>query len=35
VPDQGDEIAGDLGSVAPPVIGQLDANEAPDVDLRI
>jgi hypothetical protein len=33
--DQGDEIAGDLGSVAPPVIGQLDANEAPDVDLRI
>jgi hypothetical protein len=33
--DQGDEIVGDLGSVAPPVIGEQVANEAPDIDLRI
>jgi uncharacterized protein YukE len=33
--DQGGEIVGDLGSVAPPVIGELDARLRPDVELRI
>lgn len=33
--DQGGEIVGDLGSVAPPVIGESDPNAAPDVELRI
>jgi hypothetical protein len=34
-PDQGDEIVGNLGSVAPPVIGELDANDGSDIELRI
>ena len=33
--DQGDEIVGNLGSVAPPVIGQTDAIASPDIELRI
>jgi uncharacterized protein YukE len=33
--DQGGEIVGDLGSVAPPVIGERDAVQRPDVELRI
>lgn len=33
--DQGDEIVGDLGNVAPPVIGQPEANHSPDIELRI
>jgi hypothetical protein len=33
--DQGDEIVGDLGSVAPPVIGVREPTANPNVDLRI
>jgi hypothetical protein len=33
--DQGGEIVGDLGTAAPPVLGEADPNEAPDVELRI
>lgn len=33
--DQGGEIVGDLGNAAPPVLGEVDPNEAPDVELRI
>ena len=33
--DQGDEIVGDLGNVAPPVIGEIDPNDNPDIELRI
>lgn len=33
--DQGGEIVGDLGTAAPPVLGEADPNEAPDVRLRI
>ena len=33
--DQGGEIVGDLGSVAPPVIGEKDPLDSPDVGLRI
>jgi hypothetical protein len=33
--DQGDEIVGDLGTVAPPVIGEADPGDPPDVELRI
>ncbi|MEE6178385.1 hypothetical protein [Mycobacterium sp. 050134] len=33
--DQGDEIVGDLGSVAPSVIGELDTVTGPDIELRI
>jgi hypothetical protein len=33
--DQGGEIVGDLGSAAPPVLGEADPNEPPDVELRI
>lgn len=33
--DQGDEIVGDLGNVAPPVIGEIDPNDSPDIELRI
>jgi hypothetical protein len=33
--DQGDEMVGDLGSVGPPVIGERDASERPDMGLRI
>lgn len=33
--DQGDEIVGDLGSVAPAVIGQPDTVASPDIELRI
>jgi hypothetical protein len=33
--DQGDEIVGDLGSVAPAVIGQTDSVAGPDIELRI
>lgn len=33
--DQGDEIVGDLGTAAPPVIGELDPNDTPDIELRI
>jgi hypothetical protein len=31
----GDQIVGDLGSAAPPVIGQADPTERPDIELRI
>lgn len=33
--DQGGEIVGDLGNVAPPVIGADDPNADVDIDLRI
>jgi uncharacterized protein YukE len=33
--DQGGEIVGDLGNVAPPVIGEADPHEMPDIELRI
>lgn len=33
--DQGGEVVGDLGTVAPPVIGENDPNADVDVDLRI
>ena len=33
--DQGGEIVGDLGTAAPPVLGEADPNERPDVELRI
>lgn len=33
--DQGGEIVGDLGTAAPPVLGETDPNEVPDVELRI
>jgi hypothetical protein len=33
--DQGGEIVGDLGNAAPPVLGEADPNEPPDVELRI
>lgn len=33
--DQGGEIVGDLGTSAPPVLGESDPNEPPDVELRI
>lgn len=33
--DQGDEIVGDLGTVAPPVIGEVDSTPSPDIELRI
>ncbi|PLV49384.1 WXG100 family type VII secretion target [Mycobacterium simiae] len=33
--DQGDEIVGDLGSVAPAVIGQPETVASPDIELRI
>jgi hypothetical protein len=33
--DQGGEIVGDLGSAAPPVIGEPDPHESPDFKLRI
>ncbi len=33
--DQGGQIVGDLGTAAPPVLGEADPNESPDVELRI
>ncbi|CRZ17756.1 hypothetical protein [Mycolicibacterium neworleansense] len=33
--DQGSEIVGDLGTAAPPVLGEADPYQAPDVELRI
>jgi len=33
--DQGGEIVGDLGTAAPPVLGEADPNEPPDIELRI
>lgn len=33
--DQGDAIVGDLGNVAPPVIGEADPNDSPDIELRV
>ena len=33
--DQGGEIVGDLGSVAPPVIGEKDPLDSPEAGLRI
>jgi hypothetical protein len=33
--DQGDDIVGDLGTVGPPVVGELDASEVPDIELRL
>jgi hypothetical protein len=33
--DQGGEIVGDLGTAAPPVLGEADPNESPDIELRI
>ncbi len=33
--DQGGEIVGDLGTAAPPVLGEADPNDPPDVELRI
>jgi hypothetical protein len=33
--DQGGEIVGDLGTATPPVLGEADPTEPPDVELRI
>ena len=33
--DQGGDIVGDLGSVAPPVVGEVDASDVPDIELRL
>ncbi|MGV9801331.1 hypothetical protein ACWDTP_25130 [Mycobacterium sp. NPDC003449] len=33
--DQGGEIVGDLGTAAPPVLGEADPYESPDIELRI
>jgi hypothetical protein len=33
--DQGGEIVGDLGTAAPPVLGEADPSEPPDIELRI
>jgi hypothetical protein len=33
--DQGGEIVGDLGTAAPPVLGETDPSEPPDIELRI
>jgi hypothetical protein len=33
--DQGGEIVGDLGTAAPPMLGEADPSEPPDVELRI
>lgn len=33
--DQGSEIVGDLGTAAPPVLGEADPYQTPDVELRI
>jgi len=33
--DQGGEIVGDLGTAAPPVIGEKDPLDSPDRGLRI
>lgn len=33
--DQGSEIVGDLGTAAPPVLGEADPYQSPDVELRI
>jgi uncharacterized protein YukE len=33
--DQGDEIVGDLGNVAPPVLGEMETNDRSDIELRI
>ncbi|MDV3124027.1 hypothetical protein M1247_03810 [Mycobacterium sp. 21AC1] len=33
--DQGGEIVGDLGTAAPPVLGEADPYEPPDIELRI
>ena len=33
--DQGGKVVKDLGTVAPPVIGEADPNDAPDIELRI
>jgi hypothetical protein len=33
--DQGGEIVGDLGTVAPPVVGEADPHDTPDIELRI
>ncbi|WP_135459181.1 hypothetical protein [Mycobacterium sp. DL99] len=33
--DQGSEIVGDLGTAAPPVLGEADPYQPPDVELRI
>jgi hypothetical protein len=32
---RGSEIIGDLGAVAPPVIGEVDPYEHSDIELRI
>jgi hypothetical protein len=33
--DQGGQIVGDLGTAAPPVLGEAESSEPPDVELRI
>jgi len=33
--DQGGEIVGDLGTASPPVLGEADPSDPPDVELRI
>jgi hypothetical protein len=33
--DQGGEIVGDLGAAAPPVLGEADPTDPPDIELRI
>jgi len=33
--DPGGEIIGDLGTAAPPVLGEADSSDPPDVELRI
>ena len=29
------DIVGDLGSVAPPVVGEVDTSAVPDIELRL
>jgi hypothetical protein len=33
--DQGRKLVGDRGTVAPPVIGEVDPYDIPDIELRI
>jgi hypothetical protein len=33
--DQGGKVVGDRSTVAPPVIGEVDPNDTPDIELRI
>jgi hypothetical protein len=33
--DQGGKVVGNRSTVAPPVIGETDPNDTPDIELRI